>query len=410
MPFDSLNPILEVADLSKTYPLGVGKFSSFWKALTGGKNKGFNALRSISFEAYRGDTVGIIGLNGAGKSTLLQIISGTLAQTYGEVKLRGKLSAVLELGSGFDYDFSGKENARIYASVLGIAANKISRVVEEIISFSELGDFADLPLKTYSSGMIARLAFSSAVCVESEILLLDEVFSVGDQAFARKSFERIKQLINSGRTVLISSHSPYHIQMICNKVLYLKNGEVDFYGPTKEALVKFEQDIESKCDEDSEPNDESTSGKGKKVRFQEIVLKKNDLSIDSLSKEEKVFKSNRDDLSINMKFQFDKQSKPPKIGVVIHDSHRRPLACAGSHFDGFDYKMTSSSKTYSEVEVKFPSLKLLKGEFEIDVFLLCEEGFLLLDHLTLSQKIKVEQDGKEVGIFNMDHLWEDLSG
>ena len=123
--------------------------------LLGEKNKGFNALRSISFEAYRGDTVGIIGLNGAGKSTLLQIISGTLAQTYGEVKLRGKLSAVLELGSGFDYDFSGKENARIYASVLGIAANKIDRVVEEIISFSELGDFASLPLKTYSSGMIS---------------------------------------------------------------------------------------------------------------------------------------------------------------------------------------------------------------------------------------------------------------
>ena len=101
--------------------------------------------------------------------------------------------------------------------------------------------------------------------------------------------------------------------MICNKVLYLKNGAVDFYGPTKEALVKFEQDIESKCDEDSEPNDESTSGKGKKVRFQEIVLKKNDLSIDSLSKEEKVFKSNRDDLSINMKFQFDKQSNRQRL-------------------------------------------------------------------------------------------------
>ena len=128
MPFDSLNPILEVADLSKTYPLGVGKFSSFWKALTGGKNKGFNALRSISFEAYRGDTVGIIGLNGAGKSTLLQIISGTLAQTYGEVKLRGKLSAVLELGSGFDYDFSGKENTIFHEFSINSYPFRASRV------------------------------------------------------------------------------------------------------------------------------------------------------------------------------------------------------------------------------------------------------------------------------------------
>ena len=408
-----MNPVVEVTNITKIYPEVSGRLSIFLNAFLGKQNdKGFTALNKVSFQAFKGDTIGIIGLNGAGKSTLLQIIAGTLVQTSGQVKLAGKISAVLELGSGFDFDFSGRENAKIYASLLGVGLESIEMVVEEIIRFSELEKFADLPLKTYSSGMVARLAFSAAVCVDSEILVLDEVFSVGDQSFARKSFERIRLLIESGKTVFLCSHSPYHIQMICNKTLYLKNGEVNFFGPTKDALVKYDIDVDKLAGPEKEKNSERIKdiNANKKAKFDRVILKKNDVSLDLLSEKDKVFKSKIDTLAINMKFDFDRGLKAPKIGVVIHDLHRRPLACAGSHFDGFDYKTTSILEAYNEVEVKFPSLKLLKGEFEIDVFLLCEEGFLLLDHLTLSQRIKVEQEGKEVGIFRIDHLWEDLSG
>ena len=186
-----MNPAVEVSSVYKTYPHN-NKASLFWNALQKKHSEdGFEALKNISFNAFKGDVIGVIGLNGSGKSTLLQIISGTLTPTRGSVNLSGNLTAVLELGSGFDSNFSGKENARTYLSTLGLVKSEINRKIQEIIDFSELEEFADFPIRTYSTGMIARLAFATAVCVNPEILVLDEVFSVGDQTFSRKSFNRI---------------------------------------------------------------------------------------------------------------------------------------------------------------------------------------------------------------------------
>lgn len=405
-----MNPVVEVSSISKTYPRDQRRLKTFWNALLNKRSlQGFRALENISFSVSRGDVVGVIGLNGAGKSTLLQIISGTLLPSSGSVSKVGKLAAVLELGSGFDANFSGIENVRIYLSSLGIPKSDIKYRIQDIINFAELNEFADAPVRTYSSGMIARLAFSAAVCVDPEILILDEVFAVGDQAFSRKSFDKIKEFIQQGKTVFLCSHSVYHIQMVCNKTLYLKQGKVSYFGSTKDALVKYENDLEHDS-KDLENNYEHDSNKKKKrnsVGFRKVTLFKNDISLFDLDDQARVFQSGVDTLNLEFYFEYDFQKEPPQLGVVIHDMNRRPITCAGSHFDNFVFKKPHNSE--KAVKVSFPKINLLKGEYEIDVFLLCENGFLLLDHWTLSPHVTITQGSNEVGLFLIDHHWRDLN-
>ena len=405
-----MKPIVELISVTKTYPSTKRRLTAFGSAFLKKRNiGGFNALDDISFNVFKGDVIGVIGLNGAGKSTLLQIISGTLSPSFGSVSINGKLTAVLELGSGFDPNFSGKENAKIYLSSLGISKSQLDDKIKEIINFSELENFADSPIRTYSTGMIARLAFSTAICVDPEILVLDEVFAVGDQAFSRKSFEKIKQFIEHGKTIFLCSHSPYHVQMVCNKSLYLKDGKIRFFGPTKDALVKYDNDLEQAKDlPESKPyTNKNLDEKHSTVKLLKVIILKNEIVLDTLEDGNKIFRTGKDTLGLKIHFKYNLEKKPPQIGVVIHDCNRRPIACAGSHFDDFEYSKLCNGE--NEVKVSFPKLKLLKGNYEVDVFLLCEKGFLLLDHLMVSPQLKIEQKSNEVGLFLIDHFWEDLS-
>ena len=407
-----MRPVVEAVEICKTYPLSNSSWPIFRQALLGKKKSppvGFSALSDISFEVFQGETIGVIGPNGAGKSTLLQILAGTLAATSGCAEIHGRMAAVLELGSGFDHNFTGRENLLTYASSMGMATVEAKGKLDEIIEFSGVGEFADYPLSTYSTGMLSRLAFSAAIMVDPDILILDEVFSVGDQVFARKSFNRVREIMDRGKTVFLSSHSPYHIQMVCNRTLYLSKGRYLFFGATKEALVRYEQDCEELGEtldqaKTSDILDEETQNK---AEFKNVTILKNAVPLAG-EKQQVEFRSKADSLHLELEFDFERDDEPPKIGVVIHDHLRRPLACAGSHFDGFDYRVPVTDE-FAKVLISFPQLPLLKGEYEIDVFLLCEKGFLLLHHLTLSTRLKVVQESKEVGIFTMPHEWKDIS-
>ncbi|MBU63081.1 MAG: hypothetical protein CMI26_11340 [Opitutae bacterium] len=407
-----MRSVVEAVDVCKTYPLRNSSWATFKQALLKTKVSppvGFNALSDISFEVFQGETIGVIGPNGAGKSTLFQILAGTLSATSGCTEVHGRLAAVLELGSGFDHNFTGRENLLTYASSMGMKNIEAKAKLDEIIDFSGVGEFADYPLNTYSTGMLSRLAFSAAIMVEPDILILDEVFSVGDQVFARKSFNRVREIMDRGKTVFLSSHSPYHIQMVCNRTLYLSKGRNLFFGATKEALVRYEQDSEELGETVDEANtsDNRDDETENKAEFKNVTIFKND---DPLPTENQLveFRSKIDSLHLKFEFDFERANDPPKLGVVIHDHLRRPLACAGSHFDGFDYRLPTVDQV-AKVLISFPLLPLLKGEYEIDVFLLCEKGFLLLHHLTLSTRLKVVQESKEVGIFTLPHEWKDVS-
>lgn len=206
----------------------------------------FWALRNISFTVEKGDRVGILGFNGAGKSTLLKVIAGVLKPTEGTVKVNGVIAPMLELGAGFDMNYSGKENIFLYGATMGYSRKFIESKYNEIVEFSELGDFIEVPVKNYSSGMRARLGFAIATAVEPEILILDEVLSVGDAKFRKKSEAKIRSMFDKGITVLFVSHSVDQVLNICNKAIILDHGKIIASGDAEEICAKYNDMVKNK--------------------------------------------------------------------------------------------------------------------------------------------------------------------
>lgn len=204
------------------------------------KYEEFWALKNVSFEVDRGEVVGIVGHNGAGKSTLLKVISGILKPTGGELEVHGNVVPMLELGSGFDHDLTGRENIFLNGSILGYSEKYLKEKYEQIVEFSELGKFIDVPIRNYSSGMLMRLAFSIATVVQPEILIVDEILAVGDAAFQEKSKARMLELMSGGTTVLFVSHSLEQIREMCDRVIWLEHGQIKAIGATKEICDAYE--------------------------------------------------------------------------------------------------------------------------------------------------------------------------
>lgn len=204
----------------------------------------FWALRDISFEVKKGDRVGIMGLNGAGKSTLLKVVSGVLKATEGNVETHGKIAPLLELGAGFDNQYTGAENIFLYGAMLGYSKEFLEEKYDEIVEFSELGSFINVPVKNYSSGMRARLGFSVATIVEPDILILDEVLSVGDAKFRKKCERRVQSMFDKGVTVIFVSHSTQQVLRMCNKGILLEQGRLIAQGDVDEVVSFYEAKME----------------------------------------------------------------------------------------------------------------------------------------------------------------------
>jgi len=248
----SESPAIRVRELSKCYEIYVRPQDRLKQSihprlqrLLGREPKTyyreFWALKDVSFEVNKGEAVGIIGRNGAGKSTLLQLICGTLTPSSGSVEVEGKIAALLELGSGFNPEFTGRENVYLSASVLGLKQEEIDCKFDEIAAFADIGDFLDQPIKTYSSGMMMRLAFAVNTCIEPQVLIVDEALSVGDAPFQSKCFRRLRQLIDSGTGLLFVSHDISIVRSICQKAIWLKNGHTQLWGDAKHVAKEYEK-------------------------------------------------------------------------------------------------------------------------------------------------------------------------
>ncbi len=208
--------------------------------------KKFYALRDINFEVKKGEHLAILGLNGAGKSTLLKTIVGVYKPTQGTVEKQGVIAPLLELGAGFDSNYTGKENIYLYGAILGYDRNYIDSKYQEIVDFSELGHFIDVPIKNYSSGMKTRLGFSIATAVEPDVLILDEVLSVGDAGFRKKSLAKVQSMFDSGVTVLFVSHSIEQVRAICDKAILLEKGRIIAQGTVDEVIPIYEEKTKKK--------------------------------------------------------------------------------------------------------------------------------------------------------------------
>lgn len=236
--------MIEVINVSMKFNLGIEKGFSLKQGFVDmfkkkeKINNDFWALKNVNFDVEKGEVVGFVGSNGAGKSTLLKVIAGVMKPTKGKVSVYGNICPMIELGAGFDSQLTARENIYLNGAVMGYSKEFINSKFDEIVSFSELSEFLDVPIQNFSSGMIARLAFSIATIVDPEILIVDEILSVGDMAFQKKSEEKMLNMINGGTTVLFVSHSIDQIRNMCNKVVWIEKGEVQAIGG-KEVCDKY---------------------------------------------------------------------------------------------------------------------------------------------------------------------------
>ena len=236
--------MIEVKNVSMKFNLGTEKGFSLKQGFVDmfkkkeKINNDFWALKNVNFDVEKGEVVGFVGSNGAGKSTLLKVIAGVMKPTKGKVSVYGNICPMIELGAGFDSQLTARENIYLNGAVMGYSKEFINSKFDEIVSFSELNEFLDVPIQNFSSGMIARLAFSIATVVDPEILIVDEILSVGDMAFQKKSEEKMLNMINGGTTVLFVSHSIDQIRNMCNKVVWIEKGEVQAIGG-KEVCDKY---------------------------------------------------------------------------------------------------------------------------------------------------------------------------
>jgi len=249
-----MKPVVRFDHVSKQYRLGLTRTSlpallasrvRSWMSPTvrAPKSSSLWALRDITFELHPGDAMALVGPNGAGKSTLLKLLSNITAPTEGTIEVNGRMSALLELGAGFHPDLTGRENIFLNGTILGLSRQDVARRFDEIVAFSEIEDFIDTPVKRYSSGMAVRLGFSVAACIQPEILLVDEVLAVGDAPFREKCLARIRQMIERGTTVIFVSHNLYMVQVVCNRAIYLRKGQVRSAGEAAGVIEAYERDL-----------------------------------------------------------------------------------------------------------------------------------------------------------------------
>lgn len=247
----STEPIIEVQNISKTFPIltrgidlrqsGIGKLRQILLPTKDDKDNRFYALRNVSFSIKAGESVGIIGRNGAGKTTLLRILSRIMRPTTGRVYVRGTYTSLIGVGAGFITNLTGRKNIYLNAAIYGINPNEIEDRVDDIITFADIGQYIDMPVKDYSTGMRARLGFSIAVHILPDIVFLDEVLSVGDVAFKRKSQARLLSLLSQDKTVIFVSHSNSAVSDICERVIWLHDGEVKMDGDTKTVIKAYDE-------------------------------------------------------------------------------------------------------------------------------------------------------------------------
>jgi len=243
--------MVTVEHVSMEYDLNRGKVRSLKERLFARvadqvkKQAKFQALNDVSFRLGRGETLGVIGNNGAGKSTLLKIVSGIMKPTVGKVDVAGRISPMIELGTGFDYELSAQENVYLSGAVLGYSKQLLDQKIDEIFDFSELGTFREVPVKYFSSGMVARLAFAVSTLVKPELLIVDEILSVGDVPFQQKSFQKMQEMMAGGATVIYVSHNIASVEEMCSRVIWLEHGQVKMDGEAPDVCKSFMESVQN---------------------------------------------------------------------------------------------------------------------------------------------------------------------
>ena len=422
--------VIEVKNITKTFKVFGDKGNTLKELITNPNRAKFEKkeiIKGISFDVYKGEVIGIIGRNGCGKSTTLKMLSKLLKPTSGEIRITGRVSSLIELGAGFHPDMTGRENIYVNASIFGFTKSEIDKKIDEIIRFSELEDYIDSPVRVYSSGMYLRLAFSVAISVEPEVLLVDEILGVGDAAFQRKCFNRVKAMTQSGMTIVIVSHSNGQIEQLCDRALWIDDGVIREEGHPRVVCEHYLQSMEQRrIDRAHEErrqlisrysSEEEAKRMNRSLSCPDIAPKQYDVD---------AYRAGNGDVEItrvklvdstgNLKQEFQKGEhfageldyRSVRVGIPYS------LTVALARDDGVpvyevstesDTRKKSSSKKEGKIRFEFLENNLLAGRFCLNIYIVGESG-AEYDIIRSIIAFRIENNiGGESGIVSMPHRW-----
>jgi ABC-type polysaccharide/polyol phosphate transport system ATPase subunit len=363
----------------------------------------FWALNNVTFEVARGETVGIIGRNGSGKSTLLQMICGTLTPTNGLVETRGRIAALLELGSGFNPEFSGRENVYLNAAVLGLSREEIDNRFDDIAAFADIRQFMEQPVKTYSSGMVARLAFSVAVQVDPDVLVVDEALSVGDMAFQEKSFTRMKRIRDNGTSILFVSHSPSAVRNFCDRAIWLDSGRMRAIGERLVVCDEYQQEMEEGFRRDSRPGMINSIGIEKAIDATAEVERT--INVVDIQSDKKSYRMG-EDIKIKIKLRFGQECPIYGVGLIIYDLKGNVVTILNTLRDDIFF-----DKRKEDVQLLIRDNHFAPGEYDVTISISDDNGMFSYDKVESCLRFHIAMErssrglAKVDGLLRCDHEW-----
>lgn len=385
-------PLLSLSGVSKCFPPTVHsgeRLRAFWQLLWRGEAQGgTSVLEDVGFDIMPGESLAVVGSNGAGKSTLLKLITGVLAPTTGRIEQHGSVAALLELGAGFDPEYSGMDNLRMNAAFLGLSTLQVDERLDDILAFADIGDSIHEPIKHYSSGMVVRLGFAVVASVRPDLLITDEVLAVGDESFQKKCIRWIENYLADGGTILMVSHSMYQVQKLCRHALWLDGGGVAMYGDVFDVTQSYLAWHERKDALEAENGRNSSA----LYRVRDLRLGPGEVRNPAIP--------HGDSLDVDMRLAApDERAPTVLVGIVRADG--TPVYGVATDHDGFE--LQASGDREFRLTLHFPSLPLLPGGYAVRVHTLDPEGLRI--HDTVENEFTVTGRTRELGLVHIEHEW-----
>lgn len=408
---------IQVNKVSKTFKVYLDKGTSLKEKLLFKHRRSYeerSVLDEISFSVRKGEAIGLIGQNGCGKSTTLKMLSKIMYPDKGAVETQGRISALIELGAGFHPDMSGRENIYINAAIFGLNKQEIDARLDRIIEFSELEEYIDNPVRTYSSGMYMRLAFAVAINVDADILLIDEILAVGDASFQAKCFNKLREIKAKGTTIVIVSHSLSQIEQFCDRSIWILNGKIKQDGKPRDVHPQY-LDYMGKQMADEERKEEafvSAASTDELMDTEKSVKDENrwgnqeaqitGIRLLDTNGEEKTSFRTGEFMEIEVAYRVNKPVKNPACGIGIFRNDG--LQCYGTNTEIDHLNNISLSKT-GYIHCKIANNQLLPGEYTLDLALHTEDGFAY-DYWRFATKFRMYSDTQDIGTTRLSHVWE----
>ena len=399
---------LRLAGVGKEYKLYDSPRARMKSLLTGrALHRSHWAMQGVSLQLERGQCLGVVGHNGAGKSTLLKLITGTVQPTQGQIERRGRITAILELGAGFHPDFTGRQNLYFGGSLIGIEHEQMAALEAEVLAFAEIGEAIDRPVKTYSSGMVVRLAFALVTAVEPDLLIIDEALAVGDQHFQKKCVERIQAFRARGCTILFCSHSPYHVRQLCDVALWLDHGRVMELGPTEAVIGAYEMHTRllaapaADAAASAAPTTAASAAPVVQAAGEDTAAI---LSVDvaNLGGGDPPLLDSAD-LVVTITVR-GRGSERPNIGFMIEQSQGVGITSLATHEDGA--APTEVAPGVWQSVLTFPELGLHSGQYVISAFLFDASGLVVYEQWFQFRHFRFVRPTLMPGLVRLPHRWE----